>query len=108
MSSVSSLRVVGHVLEARLDASLALPILSADPLLSGFDLQRLSSRADDLGSSPALESPALDNLDRLYTTALEQLSSGSATSDPDQDAWVLELRFRGSRSPLFDGNGSSR
>ena len=106
MSSVSSLRVVGHVLEARLDASLALPILSADPLLSGFDLQRLSSRADDFGSSPALESPALDNLDRLYATALEQLSSGSATSDPDQDAWVLELRFRGSRSPLFDGNGS--
>ena len=106
MSSVSSLRVVGHVLEARLDASLALPFLSADPLLSGFDLQRLSSRADDFTSSPALESPGLDSLDRLYDTALEQLSSGSAASDPDQDAWVLELRFRGSRSPLFDASGS--
>ena len=106
MSSVSSLRVVGHVLEARLDASLALPFLSADSLLSGFDLQRLSSRADHFTSSPALESPGLDSLDRLYDTALEQLSSGSASSDPDQDAWVLELRFRGSRSPLFDANGS--
>ena len=106
MSSVSTLRVVGHVLEARLDASLALPILSADPLLSGFDFHRLSSRADDFTSSSAFESPGLDNLDHLYATALDQLGSGSASSDPDQDAWVLELRFRGSRSPLFDANGS--
>ena len=106
MSSVSSLRVLGHVLEAKLDASLALPMLSAEPLLSGFDLQRLSSRADDFTRSPALESPGLHALDRLYDTALEQLNSGSTSSDPDRDAWVLELRFRGNRSPLFDGNGS--
>lgn len=106
MSSVSSLRVVGHVLEARLDASLALPSLSPAPLLSGFNLQRLTNRADDFASSPALDSPGLEDLDRLYDTALELLSAGSAPSDVKEDAWVLELRFRGSRSSLFDADGS--